>query len=343
LEKKMTTREIARLAGVSPTAVSFALNGKDGISPDTRRRILSIMQQVNYQPGKQSVLRQRPAIRLNRIAVIFRKDIQPVDMLFYTELNTSVMKACAARGIDLLVTQMHIEDGKPKLPNSLFCGDVDGILVYGDISRTYLEHIKTLGIPVVELDSSRSYDGQVAVRVNYRRAAYLATMHLIEGKHRDIAYIGNEELHDFNLQVFSGFQDAISSVRYPLDLSRVQLNVRDEETVCRAVDTLLASAVRPTAIFCATDLYAIYAMRYLQQKGLRIPEDISIIGIDDIELSAFTSPALTTVRVDREELGKIGFELLMDCIAGEQGKSLSLEPAQLIQRGSTMVKTETAV
>ena len=101
--------------------------------------------------------------------------------------------------------------------------------------------------------------------------------------------------------------------------------------------------VRPTAIFCATDLYAIYAMRYLQQKGLKIPEDISIIGIDDIEISTFTTPALTTVRVDREELGKIGFELLMDCIAGKQGKSLSLEPAQLIQRGSTMNKTDTAI
>lgn len=343
MAKKMTTREIARLAGVSPTAVSFALNGKDGISPDTRRKILSIMQQVNYQPGKQGSVRQRPAVRLNRIAVIFRKDIPPVDMLFYTELNSSVMEACSARGIDLLVTQMQVEEGKPKLPNCLLCGDVDGILVYGDISRSYIEHIKALKIPVVELDSSRSYDGQVAVRVNYRRAAYLATMHLIDQNHRDIAYIGNEELHDFNLQVFSGFQDAISSACYPLDLSRVQLNVRDEETVCRAVDTLLSSAVRPTAIFCATDLYAIYAMRYLQQKGLKIPGDISIIGIDDIQFSTFTTPALTTVRVDREELGKIGFELLMNCITGQEGKSILLEPAQLIQRGSTMTRPDSAL
>lgn len=338
MEKKMTTREIARLAGVSPTAVSFALNGKEGISPDTRRRILNIMQQVNYQPGKQGVVRPRPAIRLNRIAVIFRRDIQPVDMLFYTELNTSVMRACSERGIDLLVTQMQIEDGELRLPNCLLCGDVDGVLVYGDISRTYIERIKALDIPVVVLDSSRSYDSQVAVQVNYRQAAYLATKHLIELGHRDIAYIGNEELHDFNLQVFCGFQEAFSSVHYPLDLSRMQLNVRDEETVCNAVDVLLSSQVRPTAIFCATDLYAIYAMRYLQKKGLHIPEDISIIGIDDIEISSFTTPALTTIRVDREELGKYGFELLMQGIAGESMHNISLEPTGVIQRGSTMPK-----
>lgn len=336
MKKKMTTREIARLAGVSPTAVSFALNGKEGISPDTRRRILNIMQQVNYQPVKQGIVRPRPAIRLNRIAVIFRKDIQPVDMLFYTELNTSVMKACSQLGIDLLVTQMQVEDGEPRLPNCLLCGDVDGVLVYGDISRTYIERIKALDIPVVELDSSRSYDDQVAVQVNYRQAAYLATKHLIELGHRDIAYIGNEELHDFNLQVFGGFQEAFSSVHYPLDLSRMQLNVRDEETVRSAVDVLLSSQARPTAIFCATDLYAIYAMRYLQKKGLCIPKDISIIGIDDIEISSFTTPALTTIRVDREELGKCGFELLMRWISGESVTSVSLEPARVIQRGSTM-------
>lgn len=336
MAKKITTREIARMAGVSPTAVSFAMNGKDGISPDTRRRILNVIRQVNYQPERRPIVGARSGNRLNRIAVIFRRDIQPVDMLFYTELNNSIMEACSARGIDMLVTRMQMADGEPRLPNCLLCRDVDGVLVYGDISRSYLERIKALEIPVVELDSSRSYEGQVAVRVNYRQAAYLSTKHLLDRGHRDIAYIGNEELHDFNLQVFSGFQDAISAAKQPLDLSRVQLNVRDEETVHNAVDALLSSAVLPTAIFCATDLYAIYAMGYLQKKGIRIPEDISIIGIDDIGISSFTTPALTTIRVDREELGKCAFELLMDCIDGQPGKSILLEPAQLIQRGSTM-------
>ena len=332
MDKKMTTRELARLAGVSPAAVSFALNGKDGISPETRQKILNIARQVDYSPKKQS------ATRLNRIAVIFHRDIQPMDMLFYTELNTIVMQACSARGIDMLVTQMQIVDGEVRLPNCLLCREVDGVLVYGDISRTYLARLKALDIPVVELDSSRSYEGQVAVRVNYRRSAQLATEHLLEQGHRDIAYIGNEELHDFNLQVFSGFQDAISKAGHPLDLSRVQLNVRDKQTVYRAVDALLSSPTRPTAIFCATDLYAVYAMEYMQRKGLKIPEDISIMGIDDIEISAFTTPALTTVRVDREELGRQGFDLLMRCIAEGHQQSIVLEPTQLIHRGSTMEK-----
>ncbi len=335
----MTTRELARLAGVSPTAVSFALNGKEGISPETRRKILNIARQMNYNPKKQAASHPLSSVRLNRIAVIFHRDIQPMDMLFYTELNTIVMQECSAKGIDMLVTQMQIVDGELRLPNCLICREVDGVLVYGDISRTYLERIKSLDIPVVELDSSRSYEGQVAVRVNYRQSAHLATMHLIDLGHRDIAYIGNEELHDFNLQIFSGFQDAISTASYPLDLSRVQLNVRDKQTVYNAVDALLSSATRPSAIFCATDLYAIYAMEYLQKKGLRIPEDISIVGIDDIEISAFTTPALTTVHVDREELARQGFGLLMKCIAEGHKQSIVLEPTHLIRRGSTMPKT----
>ena len=338
MRKKMTTREIARLAGVSPTAVSFALNGKDGISLDTRKKILNIVRQTDYTPKKQSAPNSPSSVRLNRIAVIFHRDIQPMDMLFYTELNTSVMQECSARGIDMLVTQMQVVGGEVKLPNCLTYREVDGVLVYGDISRTYLERIKALGIPVVELDSSRSYEGQVAVQVNYRQSAYLAAKHLIELGHRDIAYIGNEELHDFNLQVFSGFQDAISSAQYRLDLSRVQLNVRDKQTVYTAVDALLSSTTQPSAIFCATDLYAIYAMEYLQKKGFRIPEDISIIGIDDIEISAFTTPALTTVQVDRKELGRQGFALLMKCITEGNGQSIVLETTQLIRRGSTIEK-----
>lgn len=338
MSKKITTREIARLAGVSPAAVSFALNGKEGISPDTRRKILNIARQTGYDPKRNATPHSLPSVRLGRIAVIFHRDIQPMDMLFYTELNTVVMQECTAKGIDMLVTQMQIVDGEPRLPNCLLYREVDGVLVYGDISRSYLERIRALDLPVVELDSSRSYDGQVAVRVNYRQSAYLATKHLIDLGHRDIAYIGNEELHDFNLQVFSGFQDAISTARYRLDLNRVQLNVRDKQTVYNAVDALLSSATRPSAIFCATDLYAIYAMEYLQKKGLKIPEDISIIGIDDIQISAFTTPELTTVQVDREELGRQGFNLLMRCIADDYGQSVVLEPSQLIRRGSTMPK-----
>ena len=79
-------------------------------------------------------------------------------------------------------------------------------------------------------------------------------------------------------------------------------------------------------------------MEYMQRKGLKIPEDISIMGIDDIEISAFTTPALTTVRVDREELGRQGFDLLMRCIAEGHQQSIVLEPTQLIHRGSTMEK-----
>lgn len=338
MEKKMTTREIARLAGVSPAAVSFALNGKEGISPQTRRKILNIVQQVGYKPGNGGSERSRPVIRLNRIAVIFRRDIQPVDMLFYTELNTSVMAACAERGIDMLVTQIKSVDGELCLPNCLLYADVDGVLVYGDISRTYLERLKALHIPVVELDSSRVYEGQIAVRVDYRKAAYMAVKHLIGLGHRDIAYIGNEELHDFNLQVFSGFQDAISEARYPLDLSRVQLTVRDKETTRGAVNTLFSSPIHPSAVFCATDLYAVYTVKHLQNLGFSVPDDVSVVGIDDMQISEFVTPALTTVRIDREKLGKCGFELLMQCVEGGKGESILLEPETLILRKSSAEK-----
>lgn len=325
---KMTTREIAQLAGVSPAAVSFAINGKKGISDDTRKKILAIAKRANYHPAAAA----KSAQQLN-FAVVFRNYLPALDKLFYTELNNSVMQVCDAPNINLIMTSVRFVDGEVALPNALFADNLDGIIVYGDLDRRIDLELGKLSIPIVVLDSSRR--GQNGVYVDYANAAYVATRHLIDLGHSDIAYLGNDRMHDFNLQTFGGFQRATTESGLQLSTDRIQLNVYDEHSLTKCIDNVFRGAAKPTALFCATDCYAIHAIRHIHSLGMRVPEDVSIVGIDDIVVSAYTIPSLTTVRVDRDRIGELGLMLLKKQIAGEPCESVTLPLNELIIREST--------
>jgi LacI family transcriptional regulator len=329
---KLTTREIARLAGVSPTAVSFALNGKPGISDETREHILKLAEKTGYVPAVHAPA-VRDAQRPKRIAVVYPESLRPIDQLFYMELNSCVMLASA--GFDLFFTHLSMKDGKVKMPEIILSHGVDGVLVFGNIHSEVTRRLHAMNFPVVELDSSRHYPGQVSVSADYSTAAYTAVRHLLELGHKDIAYIGNNEMHDFYLQTFAGFQKAAMEAGLSLDMSRIQFGIRDEQTLHDAVDGLIHSSTLPTAFFCATDFYAVHTIERLHLAGLRVPEDVSVIGIDDTIISRFTVPALTTVRIDREALARRGFEVLSELLAGQPQQSIVIPSSDLVIREST--------
>mgnify|MGYP001016907849 CR=1 FL=1 len=329
--KKITNRELAKIAGVSPTAVSFAINGKKGISEETRNHILGIAQELNH-PFAQGMKGVSNDIN---IAVLFRHDISSIDRLFYSELNNSIMQACNRLPCNLILASAYYENDEVILSDIMYSNQIDGILLYGDISRRILTKLYSLDIPMVALDSSRKNTDILSVYVNYSDAAYTATCHLLELGHRDIAYIGNEQLHEFNISTFSGFQTATTEYDITLATNRIQFNVFDEDTLYQSLDAILSGSTQPTALFCATDYYAIHAIKHLNAKGIFVPNDISVIGIDDIEFSKYFIPSLTTVRIDRELMGRYGFELLQKLIQGEPCEKVRMPPAELIIRDST--------
>ena len=328
--RKMTTREIARMAGVSPAAVSFALNGKKGISEETRKQILAIAREANYQPAGTG---PRAEKQMN-FAVVFRNYLPALDKLFYTELNNSVMQVCDDPSINLIMTSVQIENGEVTLPNALYTDNLDGIIVYGDLDRRIDQALNRLSVPTVVLDSSRR-GLKNAVYVDYANAAYVATRYLIDLGHTDIAYLGNDRMHDFNLQTFGGFQRATTESGLQLSTDRIQLNVYDETSLTKCIDNVFRGAAKPTALFCAADCYAIHAIRHIHSLGMRVPEDVSIVGIDDIVISPYTIPSLTTIRVDRDRISELGLTLLKKQIAGEPCESVTLPLDELIVREST--------
>ncbi len=328
--KKLTVKDIATMAGVSPAAVSFALNGRKGISDQTRKQILKVVAQTNYRftgSSKKS--------NCKNIAILFRHDIPTLDQLFYTELNASMVAACNKLPYTLILTSVYHSEDETVLSDVLHSGNIDGIITYGDVEKLVRRDLNNLGIPIVVLDSSRKSEDQLAVRVDYELAAYKAATHLIDLGHKDIAYIGNDKLHDFNLLTFSGFQRAATEHSLPLGMNRIQLNVYDEPSLYACIDDTLKGETIPTALFCVTDYYAIHAIRYLHSKGMQVPDDISVVGIDDIAVSKFIIPSLTTVHIDRELMGSYGFELMQKCINNEPCESICLPSCDLIVREST--------
>lgn len=337
---KITTFDIARMAGVSPSAVSIALNGKPGISDQTRARILGIVKQSGY-------LHHAPG-RLNatstNVAVLFRNEFPLQDRMFYTELNTSVMEACEDLSYNLLFASTFYKENTLTFSEVLRSDSLDGILSYGDIDRIVLSQLQALNIPIVVMDSSRrSADKCFSVQVDYEHAAFTATRHLIDLGHKDIAYIGNDKLHDFNLLVFEGFRRATAEANIALGTNRIQLNVHDEDSLGACIDEALSGPHLPTALFCATDFYAMRALRKLYHLGIRVPDDISVIGIDDVVSSKYLIPALTTMAVDRKEMGRLGIDLLQRAIAGEPCTSVFLPQCKLIVRESTAPPRTTAI
>ena len=330
---KITIRDIAKLAGVSPAAVSLAINQKPGISEATRKKILEVAQEHNYLTGA-------PVIQMVRghsstyIAALYRTNAQLEDQAFYAEMSTAAMVACRELGYTLVSTYITGDDSMLVLPPSIRSCEVDGVLIFGDQEPGIYLELEKLGLPFVILDCSRE-SRYPSVFVDYKQAAYEATRHLIGLGHRDIAFLSNGNLHEFNSQVLSGFQQATTQAGIALYPNRFQINMEDTQALEHCLERALAGPCRPTAIFCTVDFYALQVLRRLSELGYSVPEDISVISIDDVSVSRMITPALTTMRVDRDGMIREGLRLLGQMLKGEKPKSCRLTTPALILRQTT--------
>ena len=325
---KITNKDIAIAAGVSPTAVSFAMNGKEGISDSTRRLILETARKLGHS--------EIPGRRRLHIALLFRNNLTEFDQLFYAQMNTCIVDACLTLPYSLTVAAVYHDGDEVRFSDILYSGRIDGLLVFGDPEPEILTAITNLNIPFVILDSSRRDDRCATVFVDYQEAAYMAACYLIDHGHRDIAYIGNtnKSIQDFTHLTFRGFQKATQARSIALNTNRIQLDIEDEQTLRLAVDRAFEGGSRPTALFLCADYYAIYAIRYLSEKGVRIPEDVSVISIDDIIVSRFMTPSLTTVRIDQEMIIRKGLDLLVRQINAAGPETVTISGFELMERQS---------
>lgn len=329
---KLTITEIAKIANVSPSAVSIVLNNRKGVSEETRKKVSELVEKLQYTPNPNS--RRLLFNKTNNIAVLFKRNISPLEHLFHSELNRIILHECESLGYNLLFTSVAIENDTVILPNVIKSYDVDGIIFYGAIDALIINSIKKFDIPFIIVDSHMVVPDILSVYADYSEAAYTATCYLINQGHSEIAFIGNSFLAQYNTQIFAGFKKAIENSRISIPMNWIQLDANDEASSYNCMENILLYDKHPTAVFCSADIYAIGAMKAIKAYNIKIPDDISIIGVDDIILSRYIEPALTTVKIDKEEMGHIAIELLIKKIEKFNVKSQTVSSNNLIIRSS---------
>jgi DNA-binding LacI/PurR family transcriptional regulator len=317
--KRITIKEIARLAGVSASTVSNAINNKPGINPETCRRVLDIVEKLNFIPSQSS--RSLVLKKTSNIAILFNTNSQPLDHLFHSDLNRSILDKCTKSGYNLVFTSFQFSKNEtPVLPQIIRSYGVDGIITYGYMPLSLIADLNSLGIPFLLLDSHESEAEAISISVDYKLAAVMAMNYLVERGHQKIAYIGSNFPPQYSQQTFEGYRSVMEEHKYQIPMSWIQMHLKDidnEDSAVKQMSEILNSGSIPTAVFCAADVFAIGAIRCIKEYGLNVPADISIISIDDILISRYIDPALTTVRVDRNALAALGWKQLISSIESD--------------------------
>lgn len=338
MKGKATSFDIAYHAGVSQSTVSRALRGSPLVSLDTRRRIQAIAKELNYKVDKNaSNLRRQHSVTL---ALLLFEDPTSDDSLinpFFLSMLGSITRACARQGYDLLISfQQLSEDWHSDYQDS---HKADGLILlgYGDylVAHSKLQKLEEQGTHFVRWGAVVEGQPGLSVGCDNRQGGRAITQHLLGLGRRRIAFIGNisDRFPEFRDR-YSGHCDALAEAGIAVDPA-LQADAIDstEQVGQRAMQELLDSGVEFDAVFAASDLLAIGAMHALADAGRKVPEQVSVVGFDDIPMASFASPALTTVLQNTKLAGEILVERLLQRLRGEPAESAML-PAEIVIRRS---------
>ncbi|MCA9911431.1 MAG: LacI family DNA-binding transcriptional regulator [Anaerolineae bacterium] len=325
-------KDVAKLANVSIQTVSVVVNNKPDIAPETRARVLSAIETLGYQPY--TVARSLRTGATRTIALIVSDITNP----FFASMANTVEYYAHEAGYSVILHNTHSDlDREQKYIELALQRGVDGMLfVATKDEMPGLDSLEAAGTRVVAIDRVPDNFNGPTLTLNNIKTGVLVAEHLLELGHTRLAHIGGPlDLH-LSRDRMNGFHDTIRARGLepgPVAFSDSSWSARSGY---EAMQTLLDQDPLPTAVFAANDRVAIGAMGAITQAGLRIPEDISIVGVDDIEFSMYQTPPLTTVRQSLEDIATLGIKTLLDILEQREPERthIAFEP-MLIVRGST--------
>jgi len=334
-KKPLTINDIAKEAGVAKSTVSKVLNEQGGVSQKTREKVLKAIKRLNYHPSM--IARSLKSRKTKAVGLILPNIINP----FFPTILKGVEDTAIENGYVVVFCDSDDRKEKESLYFQIFENRwVDGIIFSGitgdEEEERYIRAIHEKGTPVVLID--REIEGYFTnvVMIDNKRAGFDATTHLLELGHKKIGHIAGPQ----NIKIFAkrleGYKEAL--VKYGIDFNPQMVEEGDLsiESGSRAVRKLLKKKVTFTAIFASNDLMAIGCMKELQKNGLRVPQDVSIVGFDNIPLTSLVTPSLTTMAQPAYEMGAEAMNLLIKSIERKGAlKSKIILPTELVVREST--------
>jgi DNA-binding LacI/PurR family transcriptional regulator len=344
--RRVTIDEVASASNASAATVSLALRNKPGVSRETRERILAAAQSLGYQRTIRAGRDEADAL-LN-VALVFRtwtygaERRSPALNPFYSWVLTGIQESGPDAAMNLLLGTIPVDDENSpiEMPSAMLRQPLDGVLMVGAHRAETIEQVLDLlgnpAAPMVLVDSEDSGHHLDHVISDNTGGAYLATTHLIENGHRRIGYLGAPSAWDRNFaHRLDGFRAALAD--HGLEpVSEVELALSDDYEA--GLTKALSST---TATFGANDDIALALARVAQAKGIRIPEDHSIIGYDDTLPARDANPPLTTMAVDKLALGRLAVQALEYRIRWPESAPLRIiTQPQLVERDSVARDTD---
>jgi LacI family transcriptional regulator len=332
MNKTVTIHDIAREAGVSSSTVSRVLSGNVPVAPHKRDLVLAVVKKLNYHPNviAQGLARGRTAA----IGVV----TQSVSSPFYGEILRGIEKGLAGSDYHPVFTSGNWRTEEELAALDLLSGRrVDGLIVLPGVIPD--DHLRRVAEELPLLVVGRTIAGleRQCLRVDDAQAAQEATSYLIELGHQRIAHIAGPVTHQDAVDRRAGYRRAMEQAGLPFDKQLIVAGDYTEQSGLLALQSLFSRGALFTAIFVANDQMAYGARLGLYRRGIRVPEDVSIVGFDDLLSSAYTTPPLTTVRQPTFDMGRAAAQAVLQLLA-EHSVDLPIFTTSLVIRESAALR-----
>ncbi len=324
-----TLLDVARVAGVSPSTVSRILNGTAKVSDDKRQAVMAAIAKMDFAPNQMAQGLKRG--RSMTIGIV----VQDISSPFFDETLHGVDDGLKGTGYASVIVSGHWNaDEESDRIRLLLARKADGIiLLSGRLSKEAILQFATHK-PIVSTGRVLDTANAIGVKLNNEAGASMAVRHLIELGHRRIAFVtGPDDSDDANDRL-AGYLHTLEQAGIAVDRNLIVKGDFHESGGMLAVNQLFETRQQFTAVFCANDLSAYGARLCLYRKGIRVPDDISLVGFDDLPGSAYTTPPLTTVRQPLYDMGRMATAALMNLLNGRPA-SAQLPPLELVVRETT--------
>ncbi len=340
-ERRSTIRDVARAAGVSIATVSRVVNGRPDVAPATREAVLRAIREERFTTNRSA--RSLSGGRTLHVAVT----LPVVESEYFSLILAGTAEALYEHDMDIvLAPTLHLRDRATVLLDRLAHGATDGaVLITSEQTNDELKALGRNGYPFVVIDPAEPLDeGVPSVSASNAFGGYAATEHLLSLGHRRIGAITGVPEWVSSKERLNGYTAALASAGVLPDLALVVESDWAVEGGERAAGALLDAREPPTAIFAFNDHMAIGVLRAAQARGLGVPDDLSVVGFDDMEQAANVTPALTTVRQPLAEMGRIAVSLLVRLLQKQRLEGTNIElRTRLVVRDSTAIRVARAL
>lgn len=333
--KIITIRDVAKKAGVSVSTVSRAFNNYSDISEATRKTILKIGNELGYKPN--IIAKSLGSNRHFRLGILVENyETSGIMNSLVFEILMSFRNEASRQGYEIVLLTTTSESQKTESLTKLFSEkQLDGAFIMGlRTTDEYFKELANIRFPCVIFDANVKNDMVSSIGVDNLKGSFLAVEHLIKLGHKKIAFINGHKEAVVSYERLDGYFLALNRYGINIDRDLIQNGDFSDIVAEKAIEQLLSNKKEFTAVYCASDLMAVGAINMLNNLGYIIPDEVSVVGFDDIYLAQCMKPKLTTIRQNKEKIGESAANILINLVSGQAIGRVMIEP-ELIIREST--------